>query len=129
MRSIKFPKMFSQTETRVWKTNEYHEATVQNIKTLLQSHRGELIGDPYFGMKIREFMFNQNSPILADQISDIMYTQLALFIPQIHVNRSDINIIQDKVKGKLTCSFTAINQIDYQLDTYSLVLFDEMEES
>lgn len=127
MRSIKFPKMFNTNTTRVWKSSEYLDATKQNTKLLLNCERGELIGDPYFGLLIKHYLFDQNSYVLRDQIIDMIYTQLATFIPQVKVERKDINVFQDREKGKLYCQFTGINQVDYSLNTYVLVLFDSIE--
>jgi hypothetical protein len=74
-------------------------------------------------------MFDQNNYVLRDQIIDMIYTQLAIFIPQVHVERKDIDVFQDREKAKLYCEFKGINQIDYQLNTYQLVLFSENETS
>lgn len=127
MRSIKFPKMFNPNSTRVWKSSEYLDATKQNTILLLHTTRGELFGDPYFGLMLKRYLFDQNSYILKDNIIDMIYTQLALFIPQVSVKREDIDIIQDREKGKLYCRFSGISQIDYTYSTYNLVLFDEGE--
>lgn len=127
MRSIKFPKMFNPNSTRVWKSSEYLDATKQNTILLLHTTRGELFGDPYFGLMLKRYLFDQNSYILKDNIIDMIYTQLALFIPQVRVKREDIDIIQDREKGKLYCRFSGISQIDYTYSTYNLVLFDEGE--
>ena len=129
MRSIKFPHMFNTNSTRVWQSSEHLNATKQNTKLVLYSERGELIGDPYFGLMLRHFMFDQNNYILRDQIIDMIYTQLAIFIPQVHVERKDITVFQDREKAKLYCEFSGVNQIDYQLNTYQLVLFDSNETS
>jgi len=129
MRSIKFPKMFNTNSTNVWSSSEYLEATKQNTKLLLHCERGELIGDPYFGLLLRHFFFDQNNYVLRDQIIDMIYTQLAIFIPQVHVERKNISIFQDREKAKLYCEFKGINQIDYQPNTYQLVLFDNSETS
>ena len=127
MRSIKFPKMFNTNNTRVWKASEHLEATKQNTTLLLNCERGELIGDPYFGLLIKHYLFDQNSYVLRDQIIDMIYTQLATFIPQVRVERKDINVFQDREKGKLYCKFSGINQVDYSLNTYTLVLFDSAD--
>ena len=127
MRSIKFPKMFNTNNTCVWKPTEYNEATRQNTKLLLHCERGELIGDPYFGLLLKHFMFDPNSYILRDQIIDMIYTQLAQFIPQVKVERKNISVYQDREKGKLYCEFSGVNQIDYVTNTYTLVLFDAAE--
>lgn len=129
MRSLKFPHMFNTNSSRVWKSNEFLKATRQNTKLILSCERGELIGDPYFGLMIRHFMFDQNNYVLRDQIIDMIYTQLAIFIPQVHVERKNITVFQDREKAKLYCEFTGINQIDYQPNTYQLVLFDANETS
>lgn len=127
MRSIKFPKMFNPNSTRVWKSSEHLDATKQNTKLLLNTNRGELFGDPYFGLMFKRYLFDQNSYILKDAIIDMIYTQLAIFIPQVKVKREDIEIIQDRERGKLYCRFSGISQIDYTFNTYNLVLFDEKE--
>ncbi len=127
MRSIKFPKIFNPNSTRVWKSDEHVDATKQNTTLLLQTARGELFGDPYFGLMLKRYLFDQNSYILRDAIIDMIYTQLAIFIPQVRVKRNDIEIIQDKEKGRLYCKFSGISQIDYTYSTYNLVLFEERE--
>lgn len=127
MRSIKFPKMFNPNSTRVWKSSEHLEATKQNTNLLLHTNRGELFGDPYFGLMFKRYLFDQNSYILRDAIIDMIYTQLAIFIPQVKVKREDIEIIQDRERGKLYCRFSGVSQIDYTFNTYNLVLFDEKE--
>jgi hypothetical protein len=72
-------------------------------------------------------MFDQNNYVLRDAIADMVYNQLAIFIPQIHVERQDIKIIQNKQKGKLICTFHGTNQIDYKTNIYNLTLFENTE--
>jgi len=125
MNGIKFPKMFNTNNTRVWKPSEHHEITMQNVKVLLHTERGELIGDPYFGLLLKHFFFEQNNYILRDQIIDMIYTQVALFLPQIKIKRSDILVYQDREKAKVYCEFKGINQIDFTVNTYQLVLLEQ----
>lgn len=127
MRTIKFPKMFNTNSTNVWKAEEYKNATLQSTTLLLQSERGELFGDPYFGVMLKHYLFNQNNYILRDQLIDVIYTQLAIFIPQLRVNRNDIDIIQDREKGKVYCTFRALSQIDYTPNMYNIVLLNDVE--
>lgn len=127
MRTIKFPNMFNSNSTNVWESTEYLKATEQSLKLLLQTERGELFGDPYFGLLLKHYLFNQNNYILRDAIIDIIYTQIAIFIPQLRIKREDIQIIQDRERGRLYCRFKAINQIDYQVNTFNIVLFQQTE--
>ena len=125
MRSFKFPKMFKSNSSRIWREDEYNKATRQNVLLLLQSERGELICDPYFGILLKHYMFNQNSYILKDMLLDTIYTQIAIFLPQVKVSRNSINIVTDPLKGRMYCSFSGTNQIDYTHNTFNLLLFDE----
>ena len=125
MRSIKFPNMFRSNSTEVWKSSEYLEATKQNSFLILQTERGELECDPYFGLMLKHYLFSQNNYILKDMLIDTLYTQIAIFLPQVKVSRNSIDIISDKDKGRLYCSFFGINQIDYTNNTFNLLLFDE----
>jgi phage baseplate assembly protein W len=122
---MKFPKMFGTNHTEVWQESEHKKATAQNLKLALSSMRGELLGDPYFGLLLKRYMFDQNSYILRDIIADMVYTQVAIFIPQLRVKRHGITIIQDRRKGQLICQIKGINQIDYLPNTYELWLFTE----
>ena len=124
MKSIKFPKMFNTNSTRVWKATEHLQATRQNTTVLLHCERGELFGDPYFGLMLKHYLFDQNNYVLKDAIIDIIYTQLAIFIPQVKIERKDISIVQDKEKGKLYCAFTGTDQIDFTTNNYNLVLLE-----
>lgn len=119
--------MFTPTSTNVWEESEYRQSTAQNVELMLQTARREMFGDPYFGLKLKQLMFDQNNIILRDAVIDMIYTQLALFIPQLYVKRKDIVIVQDREKGKLYCAFYGLNRIDYQVNTYNIVLFQNSE--
>ena len=125
MRSFKFPKMFKSNSSRIWLDNEYNKATRQNVLLLLQSERGELECDLYFGILLKHYLFNQNSYILKDMLIDTIYTQIAIFLPQVKVSRNAIDIVADPLKGRIYCSFSGTNQIDYTHNTFNLLLFDE----
>jgi hypothetical protein len=122
MRSLKFPKMFGINTTNVWKSSEYNKATSQNCMLTLYTVRDSLLGDPYFGNTLQKYLFDQNNYVLKDIIIDIIYGQIVTFLPQIKVERNDINIIQDALRGKLICKFSGVSQIDFKVETYSLNL-------
>jgi phage baseplate assembly protein W len=117
--------MFDTNSSRIWRADEYGKATRQNVILLLQSERGEFEYDPYFGILLKHYLFNQNSYILKDVLIDTIYTQIAIFLPQIRISRNSIDIISDQRKGRLYCSFSGISQIDYTHNTFNLLLFDE----
>ena len=126
MRSIKFPSMFNYNNTNVIASSDYKKSTMQNAKLLLNTTKGEMFGDPYIGTKIKQYLFDQNNYILREALIDNIYTQLALFIPQLKINRKDVTI-ESPQKGKLVCKFSGVSQIDFVVDTYNIVLIDESE--
>ena len=117
MNSINFPKMFTSSSTRI---NSGLDATKQNCRLLLKSEKGEFVSDPYFGIRIKKYIFDQNSYVLRDILVDEIYTQLAQFMPQLLVKRKDIQIIQQG--SKLYAKFKAQNRIDFVTNMYEIVL-------
>ena len=122
MKSIGFPQMFGTTTSSNIILDK--KATLNNIKLLLGSEKTTLFGDPYFGIKLKYYMFEQNGKILKDIVIDEIYTQIRTFIPQVTLKRSDIDIIQDE-KGKLIANIRVTYLVDYTQENYSLVLFKE----
>lgn len=122
MKSTGFPKMFNTLTSTNIITDK--EATKNNIKLLLGSEKTTLFGDPYYRIKLKYYMFEQNGRLLKDIIIDEIYTQIKTFIPQVRINRSDIDIIQDEW-GKLTANLRLTYVTDYTQENFSLVLFKE----
>ena len=119
MRSIQFPNMFTRTTTNV--TEDYF-ATLQNLKMLLYSNKGELFGDPYFGSNLKRYLYDQNDVILRDILIDDIYTAIITFMPQLRLERSNITINSEG--NKIIVTIAAINRVNYQTDLYNLVLMD-----
>ena len=61
MRSIRFPNMFNTNNTN---TISDFDATKQNLILLLHCEKGELFGDPYYGIRLKRYLFDQNNYIL-----------------------------------------------------------------
>ena len=120
MKSIAFPDMFSRTVTN---TVIDHDATLQNLQLLLWSEKGELFGDPYYGAGFKRYIYDQNDLVLNDLIVDDIYSAIALFMPQIKVNRKDIKINRDGI-GKLTATIKCTNMVDFTTDLYTIVLME-----
>lgn len=118
MKSISFPSMFTSTSTKV--VSDSHAATYQNILLLLGAEKGEFVSDPYFGVRLRQYMFDQNNSVLKDIIIDEIYTQLKTFMPQLIVNRKDITI--NVSRARMTCTIKVTNRLDYTNDAYDIVL-------
>ena len=120
MRSISFPKMFV-TKTKTGLVQDY-DATLQNLKMLLFSEKGELFGDPYFGAGLKRFLYDPNDILLRDLLVDEIYIAIATFMPQIKISRNDITIIADGTS--VICEIKALNRVDYQTNLYTIPLLE-----
>ena len=120
IKSIAFPNMFTRTSTN-FVTDK--EATFQNLKYLILSEKGELFGDPFYGVGLKKYLFDQNDTIIRDLVLDDMYTAIATFMPQLRINRNDLKL-RTGDKGEIFVDIRAVNQLDFTTDLYSIVLLE-----
>ena len=74
MKSIAFPRMIlNKTSSNII---DDRQATKNNIANLLGSEQGTLFGDPFYGIRLKFYMFEQNSKVLKDILIDEIYTQI-----------------------------------------------------
>lgn len=122
MKSIKFPEMIRHHYVD---TISDIDATYQNLKLFLTSEKGEFVFDPFFGIRLKRYIFEQNNFILRDIIIDEIYEQITIFMPQLIIRRDDITITADR--AKIYCNIKARNQKDFELNSYNLVLYNSGE--
>ena len=120
IKSIAFPNMITRTSTN-FVTDK--EATFQNLKYLILSEKGELFGDPFYGVGLKKYLFDQNDTIIKALVLDDMYTAIATFMPQLRINRNDLKL-RTGDKGEIFVDIRAINQLDFTTDLYSIVLLE-----
>lgn len=119
MKSLNFPKMFNSSTTNVIVDKE---ATASNLKALLMSETGELLGDPYYGVALKAHLFEQNNYVLVNILVDEIYTKIVTFMPQLTITRDDIVITSDE-RGQISIQIRALNKLDYTTDLYNIVIF------
>ena len=122
MKSRAFPKMFNNASTNII---EDREATESNLRLLLLSEKNELLGDPYFGIQLKKYLFEQNNSVMDTMLIDDIYTAIALFLPQLVVRRQDITLTHQGTE--LICSIVGTNQLNFQLDSYDIVMLRDEE--
>lgn len=123
MYSLAFPKMFSTARTNLIKDKE---ATLTNLKLLLASNQGGLLGDPQFGTVLTKMLFEQNDDIIKELVIEEIHTAIETFLPQLKVKLEDIDVTTDG-KDTVFIKIKGINVLDYQLDTYEVALVNGYE--
>ena len=124
MTSLNISNLFSSINHT--DTIDGKDATLQNLKLLLLSNKITLFGDPYFGTNLQKLLFNKNDVILKDIIIDEIYTAIIEFIPQISINRNDIDLIIDKERIDLIIN--SKNNINYVTNLYNINLTDDAKD-
>lgn len=119
IKSLSFPDIFSNASTNIV---QGHEATAQNLKSTLFAEKRSVFGDPYFGSNIKRRIFEQNDIILKDLLIDDIYTAIATFMPQIKVERKDIEITSNTAQVQVTIK--ARNLIDFNMEEFNIALFN-----
>ena len=122
MYSLAFPNMLSKSGAKT-DLLEDRSAVESNLRLLMSSTCGELFGDPDFGCSLKKRIYDQSSTILADLVIDDIYVSILTFMPQLKLDRKDINI---KLKDThLYAEIKCTNLIDYQTNTYMIQLISE----
>lgn len=119
MHSFGYPVMFNNTNSNIISD---HEATLSNLKLILGSDKFSLFGDPYFGTNIKRLMFDQNNQVLRDIVIDDIYTTITIFMPQITVQRKDIQVISNR--ETVYIKIKATNLLDFKTNTYTINMID-----
>lgn len=123
MISLAFPQMFASTKTL---TLEDKSAIKSNLRLLLASDKYSLLGDPYFGTNLKQFIYEPNNSVVADLIVDEIFTAISTFMPQVIIARSDITLTRDKHNLFATIKYV-INESN-QSNLYTIQLTDNDEE-
>lgn len=119
MNSIAFPKMFGVGRTNIVSD---HDATLQNLKLLLASEKGELFCDPYFGDNLKRMLYEKNNSVLKDIITDDIYVAISTFMPQIIIERKDIELYAEGTSIK--CKIHCVNNVNATPNVYEISLTD-----
>ena len=122
MYSLSFPDMFTTSRTKLYKDRD---ATMSNLKLLLLSFKGNLLGDPYYGTNLHKIIYSNNHQILKDLVIDDIYMAIAEFMPQLRVARNDISVYGDGIN--LYATINATNLLNYTTNMYEINLTETEE--
>lgn len=124
MYSFDFPSMLNSNTAKLVKNKD---AVRSNVLLLLQSEKKTLLGDPFFGSRLKRMLFEQSNSLIADLVIDEIYTTLTTFIPQIYLTRKDIELLSDRTDIYVTIKYTYLLDNTQDLYTISLTSDDSTE--
>jgi phage baseplate assembly protein W len=110
------------TETGYVLVKDYTKLVKQNFKNLLLTIPGERMMDPNFGIGIKRFLFEIDSPLLYDRISSKVRQQVNRYLPYLDIE----NIIFNSATEDPTMDLNSLGVIiEYRI--VPLELSDQLE--
>lgn len=120
-RCIKHPNTFSLSRGKTLVADEI-ESINQSIRLILSTSRGELFGDPTFGSRLKEMLFDYAGQSFSREIQQLIYEELTEQEPRIIIKPEFVTITYDKTTvtihityelkyTDITSEFTYITQI------------------
>ena len=123
MYSFDFPSMLNSSTAKL-KSNK--DAVRSNVLLLLQTEKKSLFGDPYFGVELKKYLFEQSASIVPDLLIDNLMSAIIEFIPQVHITRDDITVTTDGTDIFATIKYVYI--LDNTVDIYTINLTENDNE-
>ena len=94
-KSIKYPVTFNLTSGKT-DLDELTTSINRCVALILTSAKGELLGDPDYGSRLYELLFNQYSDDLQDMIKTEIVESISKYETRIKVRDTDITIEQEE---------------------------------
>ena len=88
--SVKVPFLRSGMDGHAM-NKSYKQVAIQNLKMLVLTSPGERIMDPLFGVGLRDFLFEQDSPIAHGNIAARIRSQVAKYLPYIFIHEVEFD--------------------------------------
>ena len=106
--SPKLPLIVDDLDGHYGLTKTIREATKQNFKNLILTSPGERVMDLNFGVGLREFLFENFTIEVAENIKYNIFNQAKIYMPFVEINFIDVQQGQDKLS-------TLFVKIDYSI--------------
>lgn len=89
--SLKHPDIFNLISGKVDFDKDFTSIN-RCIGLILTTGKGELLGDPEFGCRLYELLFNQYTDSLQEEVKTAIVESITRFEPRVKVDSSDITI-------------------------------------
>ena len=104
-KSIKYPETFNLISGKT-DLDEYIVSINRCLGLLLTTAKGELLGDPDFGCRLYEMLFNQYSDTFQESIKEEIVETVNKYETRIKLYKNNIDITENKVNGRNSYTIT-----------------------
>lgn len=121
--NIKHPKEFSLSTGKTELVSEI-EAINQSIKLILLSAKGEQFGDPDFGSRLYEYLFEYSGEVLYNILRSEIVDSVNSQEPRVVISESGITFVEDGVSLKINIQYN-IKYSNYSSESTVIVKKEE----
>jgi len=93
--SVSLPLTLDEIDGPYRINKKLSEVAEQNLKMIILTSQGERVMDPNFGVGIRSFLFEQESPFLEDEIKNRINNQVSKYAPFISIGEMTVDMDSD----------------------------------
>jgi len=127
MNTISFPKMFNINTFNIGvKTSNSIRSINESLKSLLLTRPGELLGDPQYGCRLHEMLFDVKSNVNIYLVKKCICDAIFTYLPIIQVSDTTIKIYNNPNDGSYKITIQYIIQKYETIETFELVLFKKI---
>lgn len=103
--NIKFPYIFSLATGKTQLVDE--DASIrQSISLILLTNKGELLGDPNYGSRIRELVYDYNNDSMPELVISDILANVLVYEKRINMTAEDIHVTYEDTKVYISISYT-----------------------
>lgn len=121
MNNISYPNMFNTTTNNMSTNLSYDLDAIKNsLKAIFYVNKGELLGDPIYGNRIRDLLFDIHSRSNSISIKEAISNEINKRIPTIYTDTNMIKIYgnENDTKFKIVIRFKLSKNSDvYSFET------------
>lgn len=103
--NIKFPYIFSLSTGKTQLVDE-DESIKQSIALIILTSKGELLGDPNYGSRIRELVYNHNNDSIPELVIEDILVNVSVYEKRIDITQQDISVTYEDNKVNISISYT-----------------------
>jgi phage baseplate assembly protein W len=100
------------------------QVALQNVKMILFTEPGERIWDLNFGVGIKRYLFEQNTPSRRNELKLRISNQISTYLPYINIIKLDINAISENDEIIETSNFLKVTML-FSISGLGNVVFNE----
>lgn len=123
MNTISYPNIFNKNNKNLTTSLSYSIDSInESLKSIFYVNKGELLGDPSYGTRIREKLFNVKTPTLINELKTEIAENINYYIPRIQTSESNIKIFSNPNNTQFKITVGYIIKPNSEFSYYDIII-------